>query len=328
MGVGVGCGILKIVIELRTQNSDGTEVSALVNPTGAALVALEVGQLELVQRYTSKAPPLGAGITLAPWPNRVRNGRWVASGKPQQLELTEPGQPNAIHGFVRHTLFERVDNLSDQRAVTLETSIGPEPGWSYKVNLVVSYRLVNDGLIVSYTARNDGGTAAPFAIGSHPYFTVRPAHTEDLIVTVPAEVVLINDQGGIPVGRQAVSGDQDLRRGRRVGEVQLGHCYTAFTETDGKNTVTLATQSGDMLKIWAEPAFAYWVLFNPSNFPGPDGPVRAIAIEPMTAPPDALNSGEGLRWLLPGDEWSLSWGVSAHSASPTTGSHRPDSIDR
>jgi aldose 1-epimerase len=29
----------------------------------------------------------------------------------------------------------------------------------------------------------------------------------------------------------------------------------------------------------------------------------------MTAPADALNSGEGLRWLAPGETWHLSWGI-------------------
>ncbi len=29
----------------------------------------------------------------------------------------------------------------------------------------------------------------------------------------------------------------------------------------------------------------------------------------MTAPPDAFNSGEGLRWLEPGDIWEARWGI-------------------
>ena len=29
----------------------------------------------------------------------------------------------------------------------------------------------------------------------------------------------------------------------------------------------------------------------------------------MTAPANAFNSGEGLRWLAPGETWHLSWGI-------------------
>jgi aldose 1-epimerase len=31
----------------------------------------------------------------------------------------------------------------------------------------------------------------------------------------------------------------------------------------------------------------------------------------MTAAPDALNSGRGLRWLGPDESWDLSWGLRA-----------------
>jgi len=44
---------------------------------------------------------------------------------------------------------------------------------------------------------------------------------------------------------------------------------------------------------------------------------RALAVEPMTAPADAFNSGDGLVTLAtagePGDELSVSWGVRALS---------------
>ena len=37
--------------------------------------------------------------------------------------------------------------------------------------------------------------------------------------------------------------------------------------------------------------------------------MTAIAVEPMTAPADALNSGLGLRWIEPGASWSGHWGI-------------------
>jgi aldose 1-epimerase len=53
----------------------------------------------------------------------------------------------------------------------------------------------------------------------------------------------------------------------------------------------------------------YLQVFTTDIYPGPDGPNTAIAVEPMTAPPDALNSGLGLRWLEPGELWEGSWGL-------------------
>jgi aldose 1-epimerase len=38
-------------------------------------------------------------------------------------------------------------------------------------------------------------------------------------------------------------------------------------------------------------------------------PGLAVAVEPMTAPPDALNSGQSLIWLEPGESSEGSWGL-------------------
>ena len=34
-----------------------------------------------------------------------------------------------------------------------------------------------------------------------------------------------------------------------------------------------------------------------------------VAVEPMTAPAEAFNSGRGLRRLAPGETWELHWGI-------------------
>ena len=43
--------------------------------------------------------PASAGQLLAPWPNRIRDGRYTFEGTAYQLPLTEPGKHNAIHGL-------------------------------------------------------------------------------------------------------------------------------------------------------------------------------------------------------------------------------------
>src|SRR4051812_7503826 len=41
-----------------------------------------------------------AGRVLAPWPNRVRDGRYAFDGDEHRLELSEPERGNALHGLV------------------------------------------------------------------------------------------------------------------------------------------------------------------------------------------------------------------------------------
>ena len=66
------------------------------------------------------------------------------------------------------------------------------------------------------------------------------------------------------------------------------------------------------VEVWTDRSFAFVQVYVMDAFPDPDqGRTRAVAIEPMTAAPDALNSGLGLRWLAPDETWDLSWGLQA-----------------
>jgi aldose 1-epimerase len=38
---------------------------------------------------------------------------------------------------------------------------------------------------------------------------------------------------------------------------------------------------------------------------------RAVAIEPMTCPPNALRTGEGVIELEEGEKWHASWGITS-----------------
>jgi aldose 1-epimerase len=38
---------------------------------------------------------------------------------------------------------------------------------------------------------------------------------------------------------------------------------------------------------------------------------RAVAIEPMTCPPNALRTGTGVIALRPGEQFQASWGIAA-----------------
>ena len=68
---------------------------------------------------------------------------------------------------------------------------------------------------------------------------------------------------------------------------------------------TLAGPDGTT-ELWADPVFGYVQVFTPPDLVGRG---RAVAVEPMTCPPDALNSGTGLITLAPEESWQGSWGL-------------------
>jgi aldose 1-epimerase len=107
----------------------------------------------------------GRGQVLAPWPNRIEDGRYAFDGETYQLALNEP--PYAIHGLVRWASWRPV--ARDAGRVELEHVLHPQPGYPFTLRLRVEYRLAGDGLTVRTSAENVGALACPFGVGHHPY---------------------------------------------------------------------------------------------------------------------------------------------------------------
>ncbi|MDT2009971.1 hypothetical protein FXW78_51465 [Rhodococcus opacus] len=63
------------------------------------------------------------------------------------------------------------------------------------------------------------------------------------------------------------------------------------------------------MTVWGVHCFRYVHVFTTDKLL-PTGDT-AIAIEPMTAPVNTLNTGEGLRWITPERTWTARWGIGA-----------------
>ena len=94
------------------------DVHAIVTEVGAGLRALSHGDRHLIETFPEDARPArGMGAVLVPWPNRTAHGRWQWNGGDQQLALTEPDAGNAIHGLLRHVVYQVGERADD--AITL-----------------------------------------------------------------------------------------------------------------------------------------------------------------------------------------------------------------
>lgn len=290
---------------------DGAQgfVSATVTELAASLRALTVGGVALVHEYPDHlTPPYGAGIVLVPWPNRVRGGRWTLNGVEQRLDITEPSSGNATHGLLRNTGY-RVTDLSGH-AVTLAATVFPQHGYPFLLETSVRYELTETGIEVTHGIVNAGTDTAPVAIGSHPYFRVGDIPSEDLTVTVAGSTYYPLGEAFIPVGRAPVAGtDVDLRGGRALRGAALNSAYTDLERVDGAFRHRLTAPTGDVTEVWGGEDFAYVQVFTQPSFTGLTGTEFAVAIEPMTAPANALATGEALRWLEPDEHWVARWGV-------------------
>jgi aldose 1-epimerase len=283
---------------------------AEVGLVAATLCELSVGGVRLTETVPPDAvPPMGCGIVLAPWPNRVRDGRWMLDGEVQQLDLTEPALGNASHGLLRNTAYRVAEQTAD--AVTLTAFIPPQHGWPFALETSVHYALESDGLTVTHGARNVGDRRAPWAVGAHPYFRIGETPVELLTLRVDRPQYLELDDRMVPVAAHDVGGTPfDLRRAGTLGEVDVNTAYGDLEANIGRSEAAwLESPDGSRLAVWLDEDFRFLQIYTPRAFPRAEGPGLAVAIEPMTAAPDALNSGWGLAHLEPGESWTGSWGV-------------------
>ncbi|MGN2640020.1 aldose 1-epimerase family protein [Nocardia takedensis] len=290
-----------IVLTAPTARAEIGTVAAVLRSSTVADVAVT----EFVPE--TGPPPLGCGIVLAPWPNRVRDARWTLDGVEQRLDITEPARANAIHGLLRNTEYVVRDRSTE--SVTLAALIPPQHGWPFLLDTTVRYTLRPDGLAVTHGATNHSQRPAPWAVGAHPYLRVGDFPIEDLILTAHAGTAYAVDDRKNPTGEHPVDGTpNDLRAGVRVGDLDLDTAYGAVRPVDGV-AARLAAPDGSTVDLLLPEDWGHLQVFTPRNFPRDGGVGLAVAVEPMSASPDALNSGVGLRWLAPGESVESTWAL-------------------
>jgi aldose 1-epimerase len=285
---------------------------ASITQLGAGLRALAVRDRPVITGYEpDELPPSGAGQLLTPWPNRIDHGRYDFGGHSYQLDLSEPAHDNAIHGLTRWLTWQLAGRTADSAELTLQL-LG-RPGYPFRLDLSAQYRLTAaDGLQVTVTARNAGSSAAPFGTGSHPYLRAGSDLADNWELQLPAGLWQPADARGIPDGPpQDVSGSAyDFRERRPIGGTTLDHAFTGLvTGPDGRAVARLSGPDAD-LALWAGPGYRWLQVFTGDPL-GPDARRRAVAIEPMTCPPNAFVTGIDLDVIEPGAAVTQSWGIQA-----------------
>jgi len=293
--------------EQWTIKSAGYEAVA-VEVGGGLRVFRSAGEDLLDSYRETEVSPGSAGQVLAPWPNRIRDGRYDFDGRSYELALTEPYRHNAIHGLVNWARWRAVE--VDAESVTLAYELPPQPGYPWALQLRTTYALGETGLRAEHEVTNLADVDVPFGFGTHPYLQIPGVAVDDLILHLPARSHVLVDGRLLPIGAAKVAGGEyDFTAPRRLAKTVLDTGFGDLVrEPDGGSAVTLSAPDGRGVRIWADAAFGWWQVFTGNGLVG-ERFRRSVAIEPMTCPPDAFRSGRDLIRLAPGQTWAAAWGV-------------------
>lgn len=279
---------------------------AVVVEGGGGLRTLTHEGADVLAGYPLEERPLGGrGQLLMPWVNRLRDGTYRFDDHDQQLAISEPDTGTAIHGLVRFCSWRPLEVSVDR--VRLGCRLIAQTGYPWTLDLAADYRVSPAGLEVTLTATNLSASAAPFAAGMHPYLAIHCDRVDVVTLTLPAETRLLVDERHLPAGTAPVSWDHDFRPGRLVGSLELDDAYTDLVRGEDGLAVVRVESAGGATEMWLDESFHWVQVFTGDTLAR--GARESIAVEPMTAPADAFNSGTDLVTVDPGRSWTGSFGL-------------------
>lgn len=268
-------------------HSGGKTIHLQAGHYEAKIVTVGAGLAELMHRgrhiviphKPEEMPQAHLGKMLVPWPNRVADGSYQHNGKTFQLAVNDPISHTAIHGL----LAWRDWQINQQSASEVSLMIFLPPSYGYPFALVseVIYRLGADcGLHVFIRTQNVGDEIAPYGAGAHPYLTCNLHPIDGCELTLPAS--------------EETCGERDFTTPRLIAQTTIDHTFRMLPP-DAEWEVRITSQSQNMSTFLR--SHQPWLQI----YTGEKLARRGLAVEPMTCPPDAFNSGISLIHLAPGE---------------------------
>jgi aldose 1-epimerase len=249
-----------------------------------------------LERYRSGH---SSGIPLLhPWANRLArltyevDGLWVdLDGRPPQR--LHDGLP--IHGTMAAARGWQVEAvLADGTRALLQARFvfGDHPehlrSFPFPHELVVFVELSDQGLRISTEIRNTGVRGVPVAFGWHPVLVLEAART-DTAVVLPDREHLELDGRGLPTG----SSRHEAAATLRLGSGERGITFDDLYRLEAGDRLLAVEGGGRRIEVEGDDRYGYGQVWAPAGG-------KEVALEPMTAPVNALVSGEH-RTVPPGE---------------------------
>jgi aldose 1-epimerase len=250
--------------------------------------------------YVEQGKTMGIPL-LHPWANRLERPGYAVAGKevslPQGDARIRLDGDRPIHGVMPAFLHWELVGAPERSRVRAKLSwTSPELlevfPFTHELELEAA---VGDGLLtMDTTLYATGSDPVPVAFGYHPYLRIPGTSRTTWRIQLGAFRRLVLDERMIPTGeRQAVD-----QRSVDLGDSSWDDAFDGLTTHARFDAAT-----GDSsVEVEFLRGYAFAQVFAP---PGTD----YICFEPMTAPANALNSGDGLHVIAPGEDYRTGFRV-------------------
>lgn len=266
-----------------------------------------LGQPNGLEAFASDWATTGIPL-LHPWANRLAGHRLVGAEGPT-IDPASPLVPLDANGLPIHGL-----NLADAGWEVSVRTDGHAAGVTARLNFeaselltafpfphTISISATVTGCTLSLTTEVAATTprAVPVSFGWHPYFCLPGVPRREWRVSLPVRRRARLDGLMIPTGRTLHVETVDGMLGSRAFD-------DLFTELE-PDPVFVLEGGGRRIEVAMGEGYPMAQVYAPIER-------DVVAFEPMTAPGNALVSGDGLRWIAPGE-----WFTAAFTVTASTG---------
>jgi aldose 1-epimerase len=253
-----------------------------------------------VEAYARRGKTMGIPL-LYPWANRLSRPGYTAAGASVQLPAAEGRYPTdpaglPIHGALPGDMVWEVqaDGEDRLRAALEWDAPGLRELFPFTHRLERDATVTERGLTLTTTVHAGADDRVPVAFGYHPYLTLAGSERAGWQVDLGATQRLSLDDHMIPTGERTPLIHRDFLLADESWDDGLAGLETPaqFLVSDGARALSVSFETGyEWAQVFAPPGHDY------------------ICFEPMTAPTDALNSGEGLTVIDPGESYRASFTI-------------------
>lgn len=226
---------------------------------------------------------------LCPFAGRLENGKYSFENKEYIIKKFYLGE-NALHGFMYDAVFDITEYAADANecSVTLTTAYkGSDKGYPFEFTLEVKYCLCDATIFTETTVKHENEFDIPFALGWHPYFNLE-GNINECTLQICSNQRAIHKTNQIPTGDFV--NDERFIKPIKLNGIELDDCFVINTQQ--QNNEYSAVLSNNSLKLEVDclgNSYPYVQIFTPDHR-------NNIAIEPLTALPNSLNTSSAVNY--------------------------------
>lgn len=300
--------------EIKTENGFDTVIlrdtasktsAAIIPSCGATLHSFTIvhdnSLINVIDHYDNAAD-FAANVTskgfkgckLSPFACRMKNAQYKFDEKIHTIKKFLLGN-NAIHGLLYDGAFTITDQYADELSagVALKYVYNAEDsGYPFYYDCVVAYHLKksNELTVITEIINKDKGLI-PIQDGWHPYFTLGKK-IDELQLEFQSKEMVVFDAALVPTG--GLVAYHEFGSLKKIGDTQLDNCFAVNFAECQPLCVLRDADKKLQIEIRPDKHYPYLQIYTPPHR-------NSIAIENLSAAPDAFNNKMGLIILQPGE---------------------------